>query len=361
MTIRRARLFLPLAIAIPFAAGSVAHSEDALPVPTLLPCVQTCAVSVKAEPIAHPSAHFPAAELGNYGPFVEGFVDLRYTIGTDGRVRDVAVSRRIGPKDFADNAMDAVRSWTFKPAQADGKPVEQVSTVRFDFRVSGIGNGARFKIVKIVSQALAAVREDRLDDAQASLDQARDRAGLNYDELTMIAYAAAVLAYQRKDYLLARDEIGTATINAARNLDPGLLQPAIQMRIDIDLANGEMADALAWFGYLKKIAKVDENNPAGKRLAEARGRYDAATLIPISGRIPKQDDGDAWEHVLYRRTFGFANVVGKLESFQLSCDQQAIQSPITTTAEWHVPKNWSRCSVYVRGTSGTTFSLVEEN
>jgi hypothetical protein len=177
----------------------------------------------------------------------------------------------------------------------------------------------------------------------------------------MIAYAAAVLAYQRKDYLSAKDEIETATINTARNLTSTLREPAFQMRINIDLATGEMADALACFAFLKKFAKLDDASPVGKRLADAHGRYDAAKFIPVSGRIPKQEESDAWEHQLYRRTFGFADVTGKLDRLKLNCDQQAIESPVRTAAEWHVPKNWSHCFVYVRGTPGTTFSLVEEN
>ena len=62
---------------------------------------------------------------------------------------------------------------------------------------------------------------------------------------------------------------------------------------------------------------------------------------------------------LYRRDFEFKNIVGSLDEFQLSCKQQTVESRITDAAEWHVPKNWSQCYLFVSGAPGSTFDVLQ--
>jgi periplasmic protein TonB len=64
---------------------------------------------------------------------VEGWVELDFTIGSDGRVKDVSVSRAQPPRIFDREAMRALQQWTFEPALRDGSPVEQRSKRRMEF------------------------------------------------------------------------------------------------------------------------------------------------------------------------------------------------------------------------------------
>ena len=61
-------------------------------------------------------------------------VTLALVVGVDGRPRDIKVEAS-PDKDFAKNAVDAVKQWRFDPAIRDGKPVELPIHVDVNFRL----------------------------------------------------------------------------------------------------------------------------------------------------------------------------------------------------------------------------------
>ena len=56
-----------------------------------------------------------------------GDVRVRYTVGTDGRVKDAAVTASNPAGVFDEVALAAVRRWRFKPYEVDGQPVEAIT------------------------------------------------------------------------------------------------------------------------------------------------------------------------------------------------------------------------------------------
>jgi hypothetical protein len=125
------------------------------------------------------------------------------------------------------------------------------------------------------------------------------------------------------------------------------------------LALGDLADALYALKEIKKLKEFDPNDAIVALVEQARMKADAAPVIPLSGAIPDPKNGDGFYFTLYRRDFEFRNIVGSLDSFSMDCRQQSVESKITNTAAWHVPKNWDDCSVFVRGAPGTTFEVYE--
>lgn len=73
---------------------------------------------------------YPAAMLRQQ---MEGAVTVRVTIGTDGRVVDVALVSAADPAFFEATRRQALARWRFLPATRDGiaVPVEKVMTVHF--------------------------------------------------------------------------------------------------------------------------------------------------------------------------------------------------------------------------------------
>ncbi len=61
-------------------------------------------------------------------------VTLGLVVGVDGRPRDIKVEAS-PDKDFAKNAVDAVKQWRFEPAIKDGKPIDEPIHVEVNFRV----------------------------------------------------------------------------------------------------------------------------------------------------------------------------------------------------------------------------------
>ena len=64
---------------------------------------------------------------------VEGSVVLETVVGTDGLAHDIRISRPLG-HGLDEEAITALKGWTFKPATSDGKPVPAKINIEMEFR-----------------------------------------------------------------------------------------------------------------------------------------------------------------------------------------------------------------------------------
>ena len=67
----------------------------------------------------------------------EGWVELQFTVGTDGRVKNVSVARAQPARVFDREAIRAMQQWTFRPAVRNGAPVETTRRQRMQFSLGG--------------------------------------------------------------------------------------------------------------------------------------------------------------------------------------------------------------------------------
>src|ERR1700734_4062184 len=81
------------------------RAQEDIPAYTTLTCEAKCPLSVDAQPIAKPSPVYPGRYRGDGETYVEALVDISYTVGTDGRVKDPVVEQLIGPQEFSDSAL----------------------------------------------------------------------------------------------------------------------------------------------------------------------------------------------------------------------------------------------------------------
>lgn len=63
---------------------------------------------------------------------VTGTVNVKVRVGKEGRV--VAAQFVDGPVVFKDSALEAVKQWQYKPATLDGKPIEQETSIKLNFK-----------------------------------------------------------------------------------------------------------------------------------------------------------------------------------------------------------------------------------
>ena len=82
---------------------------------------------------------------------LEGEVSLDILVGKDGRPLRARATGEKGLEPLAKPVLEAVRSWRFKPALRDGKPVEAVVRVRFKFSLGGAPKGAPLPSVVAVA------------------------------------------------------------------------------------------------------------------------------------------------------------------------------------------------------------------
>jgi protein TonB len=65
----------------------------------------------------------------------EGWVEVGFTVGSDGHVKDATVVGANPARVFNEAALRAVESWTFQPRLEAGKPVEQHIKSRIEFKL----------------------------------------------------------------------------------------------------------------------------------------------------------------------------------------------------------------------------------
>jgi protein TonB len=64
-----------------------------------------------------------------------GWVELEFTVGADGKVKDVSVVRAQPPRVFDREAVRAVQQWTFEPALSNGQAIESKGRRRLEFQL----------------------------------------------------------------------------------------------------------------------------------------------------------------------------------------------------------------------------------
>jgi hypothetical protein len=361
----RLAAFAPVLILALFCCTFALADDAALP--SVLPCLTKCAVSIAAVPIDNPPPDFPKAlPTAPRKPYDLGVVTIHYVIGIDGHVRDAMASLLIGPQETADIALAAIRKWTFHPALLDGNPVEQAADNNFIYVINSfqgtvkiLDHGVLPSVLATYSHAADLANNGKPDDALALIKQKLADSDLNLYEIGTLTYLRALIDTQQNDCFPAKEMLDRGTV-ANENVDYGNITTlSLRLRIEDALCLGEIADALQRFDRLKSKRDIANDDPLAKSLAEARARADAVDHFGVQGRIPTPQIGYVWYHPLYRRNFSFQNITGTLDHFQLSCKQAMIETSLHEKAEGHVPPDWSDCSLYVFGTPGTTFDLIE--
>ena len=64
---------------------------------------------------------------------IQGWVDVEFTVGTDGKTRNITVTDASHETMFRREATAAVEKWQFEPRVFMGRPIEQASYTRIRF------------------------------------------------------------------------------------------------------------------------------------------------------------------------------------------------------------------------------------
>lgn len=124
------------------AAAAIGVGATAMPTPASTSAIASATAAAAHAPTTPPAA---AAGWANAPPTypraarrqgAQGPVWLRLRVGADGAVRAVALARGSGHPALDRAAMDAARSWHFRPARQDGRPVAADLTYRVVFRLT---------------------------------------------------------------------------------------------------------------------------------------------------------------------------------------------------------------------------------
>jgi TonB family protein len=342
-----------------FVAGPNAAAQDGaddLPALHIITCNDRCTNFTPARPILH-AAIPPPLTLEHT---LAGLVVLQYVVGVDGKVRSVDVLQRQGPSRFAESVVATVRAWTFEPAKLNGKPIETIRTFSATLR-GPEADFARQFVIDAYDRGKELLVEGKEDEALSALNGAGEMLELNFYERSMMAYPLALVAFKKQDYLETHRLVGLA-----KELGSGRLPTATdvglwELRIESDLMLGDMADANWSYQQLAHRPGFQIDSPAVKLLKKANTTVDTLPVLPVMAKIPSAEEGDVYSIGLIRNTFSFQTISGSIEKFMLVCNPQMLESRITDTAQWRVPKSWGPCGLIVHGAPGSTFRILQSN
>jgi len=339
--------------ASPGSAQDAAPSDNVV----MLPCDGHCPSITLPARLSGTAAEFP--DRFAWGDYVEAFVDFEYTIGADGHISDVHIKRLLGPQQFADVARRSLENWVYKPATLNGEPVAVSHELHYYFSVPNAPVGGRPATARAYENAVSLIKDDKIVEALAVLRAASAQPKLNFYERGMLASLTAPALEAQGDTVGARD-LSRLALSYGRNvLPPAVLRNLYHVEIRSSLALGDIVDAAKSLGRLAHTRGFDAADPVIGQVRDMKTKIDAAPSYGAAGRIPAADEADGYSFWLYRRYFSFADVVGKLERVTINCQERQVESPIKAQIDWHIPQEWSDCSIFVRGTPGTTFKIVQ--
>jgi hypothetical protein len=352
-------------VLVPRPRTALSAADDTppdFPLPRLQPpCGAECADYQPPKPILNPQPDYRSDLLGNQVNFApEGFVLLRYVVGTDGKTHDITPIMGLGIPRITDMAVGAVKGWTFTPAMRGGKPVAQMMYYRQYLAAKDKG----WALAGGHSLGVRALRKTMPDPDEAREERAQMEKDLAQEQMTFTARAEFALpligeAEERKDYLEARRLAVMVSVPGDLVVGENLQQTAWAARVDADLALGEVADAILALRTLKHFPKYRDNLALTTPANEAIGKALASPQMLARAVIPSGGDAPVYWHALYRNTFKFAEGTGTLDRFSLMCDQNMMEAPVSFTAQWRLPSKWRNCVLFVTGAPGATFGVIE--
>ncbi|MEA2339089.1 MAG: uncharacterized protein QOE82_3096 [Thermoanaerobaculia bacterium] len=88
-------------------------------------------VKLPLKEVDHEYPHYPDAAKKKH---LEGSCLVRYTVGKNGRIVDIAILNHAVDPMFDEETLNTIRSWRYRPMMMNGKPVEVVHEVEVNFQ-----------------------------------------------------------------------------------------------------------------------------------------------------------------------------------------------------------------------------------
>lgn len=307
------------------------------------------------EPIKRIVPEYPvgAARSGR-----EGWAKVSFIIEESGAVSGVIVTETSGSKDFAKAAKKAVRKWKYKPAFENGKPIQQcVNLVQLNFRMNKGGQqGVSRRFISLYKETEQALKDKKFDQVETLLKKFekfkyRHMSENNYYHLLASDYAKAINDHKQQLYHLYR-------ISYSDSFDGK--DPRLPLYNEIFALETSMFKFKSAFKTYNKLLTLEAAKPYmaqfEQTIVEIEKTIKGNKKIVLSASLDQQG---YWWHELNRPDFSITDLKGDINKLDVRCANKRHIFTFEKDNVWEIPDSWQGCSVFVSGTKGTQFSLVE--
>lgn len=292
----------------------------------------------------------------------EGWVQLSFVIGADGRVVDPVVQDSSGLPAFERAAIKAAASMRYSPATVDGKPVEQCAAgLRIRFRLAGMPLGATRGFAARFRDAEAALAAGDAARAAVIAGEIEAQGVSNNYESTRLFVLQAQIREAGSDNVGALALLERVMCSGLDSLEPETRRDLLRTTFWKSIRLQRWPVALRAAEFMKRAEREDPD--VSRALAEVRAAVAGPLPLTFPGEIGYRSgaqEGPAnWQHELLRREFAFDRIDGPVGDFEIRCDWRRLRAKVNTTDAWRIPDSWGACTILVFGEPGARLRLVE--
>jgi hypothetical protein len=252
-----------------------------------------------------------------------------------------------------------LEGWRFEPATWKGKPVEQArtkTTIKFAITDSQERRGASKRFLNFEREFKQLLEDGDRDGAGALLDSTFQESGWNLYETTRLWIASYRLHAASGD-----DENQLKSLRRAASgrkfVRPETAIKILRGKFTLEVRLGKLADALETYDLLiSEGPAISQGDPLVEAAGKIREFVDGDQAIATHALI----ETSVWPYRLLRRKFSIDTVDGKIKGIDIRCDwHRARDAAVEVGKVWTIPPSWGSCRLYVHGSEGTTFRLME--
>ena len=339
-----------LALAL-FSGLSSAQSEA----PSGAPLAEHIATVIEAQPIKRVDPKYPPTSARKNQ---EGWVKVSFVINKDGEVEDPVVQDSSGLKAFEKATLRAVKRWQYSPAIQDGEAIQQCrNMVQIDFRLAG-SSGVTRKFMRRYKAVSEAITNKDLPLAAELIAEMRDDQLWNHTESAYFWLADSYYAKATDDTVRELKSVRRALAVDTDAVRTSTKQYLLEREFVLSINESEYNEAMKAYDKLEKIA--DEKPEQLAQLAPYAEKVKELVKgnEPMIRKASINEDGRVF-HQLSRNAFALDIAEGDLDEVQIRCDNKLSRYTAVSKSQWHIPSSWGQCSVYVSGSPGAQFEVVE--
>ncbi|KXI30218.1 energy transducer TonB [Paraglaciecola hydrolytica] len=287
----------------------------------------------------------------------EGWAKVSFVIDKEGNVVDPIIQDSSGLSSFEKEALRAVKKWKYSPAMQDGEAIEQCQMlVQMDFvleQQKGVTRKFKARYIDITD----AIANKDLAQAATMLAELGDSQLWNHSESTYFYLADAVYAKAIDDQERELKSVNRALSGSKEKLSSDSYLYLIQRQFILNLSSQQYLNALE---SIERLEATDDNENLLTKLQP----YAEQVSQLVKGSEPLLmeatiHEGGQFYHKLSRDTFALAVNQGSLDEVQVRCANKRSRFTAVNGNQWHIPKAWGQCTIFVTGMPETKFDVFE--
>lgn len=290
---------------------------------------------------------------------MEGWVQLNFMVGTDGKAYEVAVTDSMGAGSFQRAAIGALRNSTFEPAHVNGRPVDAGHSMYYWFGLEGEGGGPRPYFLQSSKTLMELIERGERPQADRELSALESRSQFNLHEdayFHVVKYRYFAKWGDAHQQLHALDRAVSHEFQEHRL--PEELYVALQLqRFWLLVRTQDYERAASTFETLGKYElEASVQSALEATMGNIRALRNDDRAYAVTGSL---EDRASWFYHLFKDEFAVTDVQGEITEVKLRCPESYVFFRFDPDMEYRVSNKRGHCHLELVGNPGTTFNLVQ--